>query len=152
MTDLIDYGCVSEAVNKVLETMFFSVPLGSSEPETGAPVLEARLAFHGRPGGTFLLSLSAPSARMLAADFLGEEPETLTDSAPGHAVCELANMICGTLLSQVASEVSFQLDAPELVAPGAENAHLPETPPAVQRSFQLENGILTVTLYFDVLP
>ena len=152
MTDLTDYGCISEAVNRVLETMFYSAPLGSAEPETGAAVLDARLAFHGCPSGTFLLSLSAPSARMLAADFLGEEPEALTDSAPGHAVCELANMICGTMLSQVASEGIFQLDTPELVRRGAENAHLPDTPPAAQHSFQLENGILTVTLYFDVLP
>jgi CheY-specific phosphatase CheX len=151
MTDQISYERVSEAVNKVLETMFFSVPLGTAEPETGAGVLEARLAFHGYPDGTFFLSLSAPSARMLAADFLGEEPETLADSAPGHAVCELANMICGTLLSQVSSEGSFQLDAPELVPHGDESAHIPGTPPAVQHSFQLENGILTVTLYFDVL-
>lgn len=74
---------ISEAVDAVLETMFFSAPLGRAEPETGPAVLQARLTFHGGPGGTLRVCLSETSARLLAADFLGEDQEVLTDSAPG---------------------------------------------------------------------
>jgi CheY-specific phosphatase CheX len=151
MTNQTIDSCVTESVNKVLETMFFSAPLGPAEPETGAHVIQAQLAFNGRPGGTFRLGLSASCARTMAADFLGEEPETLTDLASGQVICEMANMICGTLLSQWESEEIFQLDAPELVVPGSEDARLPETVPTVQQSFELENGILTVTLHAGVL-
>src|SRR6202051_1355377 len=83
---------ISGAVDTVLETMFFSTPLDQAEPETGAAVLEARVAFHGRPSGALGVRLSAGSARILAAGFLGEDEETLTDAQPGEVVCELANM------------------------------------------------------------
>jgi CheY-specific phosphatase CheX len=125
--------------------MFFSAPLGPAEPKAGAQVLEARLAFHGRPSGTLNVRLSEASARLLAAGFLGEDEETLTDSQPGQVVCELANMLCGSLVSKLENEESFDLSVPELLADG-QAAPDAETPPEARQSFELENGILTVTL------
>lgn len=149
MTNEIINPLVTEGVNTVLETMFFSAPLGPAEPEFGDGVLKARLVFRGRPGGTLSLSVSAPGARMLAADFLGEDAETMAESAPGEVVCELANMICGRLLSQLENRETFQLETPELVvAPGDE--HHPSACVAVRQSFQFEGGILSVTLHLGV--
>lgn len=136
---------VSETVDGVLETMFFSMPLGPAEPETGAAVLEARVRFHGRPSGAIGVCLSAASARILAAGFLGEDEEMLTDPQPGEVVCELANMLCGSLVSKLESEESFELASPELVPAGSDPLELP----AARQSFQLENGILTVTLRLE---
>jgi CheY-specific phosphatase CheX len=138
---------VSETVNGVLETMFFSSPLGPAEPESGAAVLAARLAFHGNPSGTLEVCLSEASARLLAAGFLGEDDETLTDSQPGEVVCELANMLCGSLVSKLETDESFDLTSPELVPAGGEPATDSEAPPIARQSFEVENGILTVTLH-----
>ena len=150
MTEKTINPLIREAVNTVLETMFFSAPLGPAAVETGDAVLEARLGFRGHRGGMFLLSVSAPGARLLAADFLGEAPETLADSAPGQVVCEMANMICGKLLSQLESGPTFLLETPELVAPGTGHVPLASAPGAIQQSFQLETGILSVTLHFGL--
>src|SRR5271165_5274170 len=108
------------AVDDVLETMFFSAPFGPAEPETGTEVLAARVAFHGRPSGALGVRLSAASARILAAGFLGEDEETLADAQPGEVVCELANMLCGSLVSKIESEESFDLASPELVPIGSD--------------------------------
>lgn len=138
------------AVEAVLETMFFAAPLGPAEPVSGSGVLRVRLAFHGAPSGTLAVCLSAESARLLAAGFLGEDEEALTDSQPGEVVCELANMLCGSFVSGLEGEEKFELASPELTAGGAETAEA-ETPPAVRQSYQLENGILTVTVYLEAV-
>lgn len=138
------------AVEAVLETMFFAAPLGPAEPETGPGVLRARLAFHGAPSGTLAVGLSAASARLLAAGFLGEDEEALTASQPGEVVCELANMLCGSFVSGLEGEEKFELASPALCADGAETAEA-ETSPAVRQSYQLENGILTVTVHLEAV-
>src|SRR5450432_3424507 len=105
---------LNEGVAEVLETMFFAVPLGPAEPEAGAAVLEARVVFQGHPSGALSVCLSAASARSLAAGFLGEDEETLTDSQPGELVCEFANILCGSLVSKLEDEEQFDLSSPEL--------------------------------------
>ena len=136
------------AVEAVLETMFFAAPLGPAEPETGAGVRRVRLAFRGAPSGTLEVRLSEASARLLAAGFLGEDEEALTDSQPGEVVCELANMLCGSFVSGLEGEENFELGSPELAAGGEEAAEA-ETPPSVRQSYQLENGVLTVTVHLE---
>ncbi|MHB1673429.1 MAG: chemotaxis protein CheX [Acidobacteriaceae bacterium] len=140
---------ISGSVDAVLETMFFSALLGPAEAESGPAVLEARLAFHGRSSGTLAVRLSEPSARLLAAGFLGEDEETLTEAQLSQMVCELSNMVCGSLVSKLESEEHFDLDSPQFVAAGSTAAAVPDAPPAARQSFELENGILTVTLYLE---
>jgi CheY-specific phosphatase CheX len=135
---------IGEAVEAVLETMFFAAPLGPAEQETGPEVLEVRLAFRGTPSGTLRVRLSKSSARWLAAGFLGEDEDALTDAQPAHAVCELANMFCGSLVSRLESEQSFDLLPPMLV-----EAETWAGRSVVQRSFELDNGILTVGLQLE---
>ena len=141
---------ISEAVDAVLETMFFSAVLGPAEPETGDEILEARVAFRGRLSGTLGVRLSETSARLMAAGFLGEDEDSLTDTQPDQVACELANMLCGSLLSKVESEESFDLASPELVPVESETVAVSDAPPAARQSFELEGGILTVTLLLKV--
>jgi CheY-specific phosphatase CheX len=90
--------------------------------------------------------LSDASARKLAAGFLGEDEGMLTDSQPGQAVCELANMLCGSLLSKLESDESFDLAPPALVPAGREDSVGLEILPVARQSFALEEGILTVSV------
>ena|ERR1700759_3456305 len=146
MTELNFDQLVSTTVDSVLQKMFFSSVWGPAEPERNGAILESHLAFHGHPSGTFDVCLSEPSARMLAAAFLGENEESLTDSQTGQVVCELANMLCGSLVSSLQRDKSFKLDSPELVASGSESVADCEAPLAARQSFALDGGTLTVTL------
>ncbi len=149
MTELNYDQLLSGAVDTVLETMFFAATLGPAESETNPEVLEARLAFRGNPSGTLGVRLSPASARVLAAGFLGEDEETLSDSQLGEVVCELANMLCGSLVSKLEDQESFALASPELVPAGSEAAAGSEASPTARQSFELENGIITVTLHIE---
>lgn len=149
MTELNFDQLLSETVDSVLETMFFSATWGPADPEFGGAVLESRLAFHGRPSGTFRVCLSEPCARLLAGGFLGEDEDSLTDSQTGQVVCELANMLCGSLLSKLQSDESFDLASPELIPSGREIVAGSEFAPAARQSYELEKGILTVTLHLE---
>ena len=147
MTIELNYGqLLAGTVDEVLETMFFCFPLGPAEKETGPDVFRALLPFRGQPSGTLEVCLSEASARMLAAGFLGEDEEALTDAQPGEVVCELANMLCGSLVSRLESDRHFDLGSPVLLPAG-----FAATPyPAVaSQTFQLENGILSVTLSLE---
>ena len=138
---------LEQAVFTVLENMFFSSPLGRADAESSATDLEAGLRFRGPFSGTFIVRISAAGVRTLAAGFLGEEEDALTPAQPGQVVCELANMLCGWLISNLEDE-RFVLEPPELNSTGSQT--VPSAPPAAQRSFAIENGILTVSLHETV--
>ena len=132
------------AVTAVLETMFFSEPLGPSERDTGAANLEAHVSFSGEISGILGVRISQPSARSLAASFLGEFEETLTETQIAEVVCEFTNMLCGWIVSKPESRACFDLGSPELLSACCEQTL---ALPAAQESFAIENGTLTVSLY-----
>jgi CheY-specific phosphatase CheX len=142
---------ISEAVDIVLETMFFTASLGPAEAVAGVPVLEARVSFLGIPSGILSVRLSEASARMLAAGFLGEDEDLLTDSESRQVVCELANMLCGTLVSKLQTKGTFDQAAPKLIAAADQNDFGHEAFLAGQQSCALENGALTVTLHLGAV-
>jgi CheY-specific phosphatase CheX len=145
-------GLVAGAVNSVLETMFFAAPLGPAEPEAGdVERLAASVAFEGRPSGTLALCISVEAARQSAADFLGEDAASVSDAQSGEVVCELANMVCGSIVTPLEGGASFDLSAPRLIPAETvlAGAILDKAPADLRlacRSFQLENGILTVAV------
>lgn len=141
-------GLLARGVEAVLETMFFTAPLSPANTDPGGTVLLARVVFGGEPSGTLGLRISETGARSLAAAFLGEEEESLTAVQVGQVVCELANMLCGWLLSQLQHDRHFDLSAPQLLS--AEN-EMSGLQPTSEASFAIEKGILTVALYLDVL-
>ena len=110
---------LAEAAAEVLETMFFTEvygPAQADEPRAGAR-LAAALNFEGTPSGRLALRISTDAARLLAGNFLAAEPDDpVPETQLGGVVCELANMVCGSLLSRVRAESRFRLDSPALVA------------------------------------
>jgi len=115
-------GLLAEAAAEVLETMFFTPVGGAIDPghSPAEPRLAARLCFEGTPSGALTLSVSESAVCALSANFLApEDGEQLPGPQLGGVVCELANMICGSLLSRVSSEEHFRLSSPELLPDGA---------------------------------
>jgi hypothetical protein len=136
------------AASEVLETMFFTDVCGPAQEDApaGESRVAARLSFAGTPSGTLTLSVSEPCVRTLAANFLGlENDDPLPAAQLGGVVSELANMICGSLLSRVGTETHFRLSSPEFVPTGA------VCPPgAPSQSLDLGDG--TIDLWLDLEP
>ena len=128
-----------ESLEDVLEKMFFlsipdEPPDGAAFPDEGK--IAVWLSFEGQPSGSLGVELDRFAARSMAADFLGAEAGQLSDTQVGEVMCELTNMICGSILSRVESAVTFRLGAPEIVAagqtpPGATVCSVPLGPAAI---------------------
>ena len=126
---------------EVLETMFFTTVAG--EPEAGrAPVewISAGLEFHGEPGGRFRVGASRRAAGALAASFLGVDGSEVSGQQVTEVICELANMICGSVVSRLESGTTIQLLHPELVE---------GPPPEAAKVLALEDGLLAVWLELE---
>lgn len=117
MPELPFQRALHDSVQEVLEKMFFvealDEPPGETEPQDGD--LKVKLAFEGSPSGALTLRVSSAAARQIAADFLGQDESGLSSAQVGEVVCELANMICGSVLSRSESDTTFRLAAPRLL-------------------------------------
>lgn len=135
------------ATGEVLETMFFTGVYGPA-PASASPAvprLAARLSFESTPSGALTLSVSEPAVRALAANFLAsEEDDPLPVSQLGSVICELANMICGSLLSRVKAEEHFRLCSPELLPDGAACP-----PDALSQSLDVGDGAIDLWLALE---
>jgi len=101
-----------------MEKMFFIHCLDESLESEPEPEFVAHLTFEGDPSGALTLTVKASAARSVAADFLAAEEPDLSEQEIGEVVCELANMICGSVLSRVESSATFRLASPRIVASG----------------------------------
>lgn len=134
-----------QSVDDVLDKMFFVCPLGEAEvaPEDAAPAIAVRLAFEGELSGELTLRLAPQAAHSIAADFLGEDEESLTEQQTGEVAREMANMICGSMLSRVESSTAFHLAGPRILTP-EEDAAVPGG--AVTLAVDLPNGRLILLI------
>jgi len=140
---------LASAVADVLERMFFREALGeAAEPPPEAGTVTVNLTFDGDPPGDFRMRIARPAADTIAADFLGEDAESLTPRQSADVALELANMICGAVLSRVESHATFRLGAPQIaagdtgpLAPAEENRYTVET----------GSGTLTVAIRMNTL-
>jgi CheY-specific phosphatase CheX len=109
---------LEDSIMETLDAMFFTACFGAPEAE-GAPPAEmaAEVAFEGRPPGRLTLRMAAAAARSLAANFLGEEEDALSERQVGDVLCELANMVCGFVVSRVEAG-EFRLGAPRILETG----------------------------------
>jgi CheY-specific phosphatase CheX len=108
---------LAESVREVLEKMcFIDLPAPAAGDEVRMRGIAAELVFDGDPPGSFRLDLDANAARVAAAGFLGEDPAELPLEQVQEVICELANMICGSVLSRVESSAVFRLTKPEMAA------------------------------------
>jgi len=117
VTETTIRGALASAVGDVLESMFFLDTLGEAgEPPAGADTVTVHLSFEGDPAGCFEMRVACPAANAIAADFLGEDAESVTPQQSTDVTLELANMICGAVLSRIESSATFRLGAPRVVA------------------------------------
>jgi CheY-specific phosphatase CheX len=139
------------SVDEVLEKMFFAETLGEApdaSPEA-ADDIAVELAFEGEAPGVMYLRLTATAAREIAADFLGIEAAEISGTRVSEVVRELANMICGSVLSRVESAVVFRLGVPRIAASPGE---LPEASWHTPYCVQLSNGRITVDIVTGTNP
>ena len=111
--DLSTY--MESAVAEVLEAMCFISSDGTVNFENGlfqSDWISGELDFLGEESGTFGIAVPPATAAIIAANFLGEEEADLTDREKSEVVCELSNMVCGTLLAQVDSKKIYTLSKP----------------------------------------
>jgi CheY-specific phosphatase CheX len=106
-----------DSVQEVLEKMFFVEPVEEPPGEAGSRdgEMAVQVAFEGLPSGALTLRVANAAASQIAADFLGEDAAGLSSAKVAEVVCELANMICGSVLSRVESSATFRLASPRLL-------------------------------------
>jgi CheY-specific phosphatase CheX len=115
--DATVHTALSSAVTEVLDCMFFLEVLGEvAEPPPQPETVTVQVSFDGDPPGCFRMRIARPAANAVAADFLGEDLELLSDRQSTDVTLELANMICGAVLSRIESRGAFRLGSPEVVA------------------------------------
>jgi Chemotaxis phosphatase CheX len=146
VTDLTIRAALSSAVADVLESMFFLDALDeAAEPGADAETVTVRMSFEGDPPGCFQLRLGRPAADAIASDFLGEDAESLTTRQSTEVTLELANMICGAVLSRIESSASFRLGTPEILTRDAGEPGAEETRYTVETG----SGRLTVAIQME---
>jgi CheY-specific phosphatase CheX len=140
---------IEAAVADVLERMFFAEAFpGETEPAGafGPNPVTAALSFRGQLSGRLTVVVSACSARRLTADFLGlDASDQVSGEAARDVAAEMANMICGAVLSRVSSQGCFDLTSPEpLREPDSARSQSADC-----RTFQLGDGLLEVCMDWE---
>ena len=148
MPELTILPALDRAIKGVLERMFFIEAL--SDPDTDAPEsgpgLQAMLTFEGAPPGWFALRVTNAAARSISADFLGVEESEVSGQQVEAVICELANMICGSVLSSIESTATFRLGPPRIV-PAVDGAD--RSPEITLHSVRIASGVLTAVLAME---
>jgi len=134
---------LSRCTGRVLETMCYADPLPITGLEEGQPLLHAELHFHGTYSGVFHLDITRQAGRSLASTFLGSE-EDPPEEQLGSVICELTNMICGSLLSALDAHADIHLDAPALVSEDA-----PQSGEVLSKAFEIDQGQVAVAIRFN---
>jgi CheY-specific phosphatase CheX len=106
-----------DSVQEVLEKMFFVEPVEEPPGDVESPdgEMAVQLKFEGLPSGAVTLRVTTAAALQIAADFLGEDASELPSAKVEEVVCELTNMICGSVLSRVESSATFRLGSPRIL-------------------------------------
>jgi CheY-specific phosphatase CheX len=135
---------LEHAAADVLETMFFTEVIGETGPAIvpGPGWITACLNFHGKPSGKFAVSLPLETGTKIAANFLGADGDDITEALAVQVICELCNMLCGSVLSRIEKDVLFDLTSPQRCEAcqcggltTAVAVHLKEGPVAMQIRF-----------------
>jgi CheY-specific phosphatase CheX len=134
-----------DSVKDVLEKMFFVQTLGESHLDGPAfgDQITAQVIFAGQPPGALTMRVTSAAARQIAADFLGVDEQEVSDLRVAEVVCELANMICGSVLSRMESDSAFHLSTPQIV-PSPESTAT--SPYSTVYGVELANGRLGVSV------
>jgi CheY-specific phosphatase CheX len=144
---------LESAVTEVLESMCFVATNGHAEDDSDASWqpnwICGKLDFKGLPSGSFGIAVPPGTGLAVAANFLGEEEHTISELQAKEVICELTNMMCGTLLAHLEPKRTFTLSSPvchalirDSSAPADRIAH----------TFALDEGYLHAWLELKVGP
>ncbi|MEP7366242.1 MAG: chemotaxis protein CheX [Acidobacteriota bacterium] len=139
--------CLQEAAEEVLETMFFLTVDREVEWEevSGKEHHYAEMDFQGAAEGRLELAVSEDLAPVLASGFFGKDESELTPAEIAAVICELANMLCGSVLSRLESGSLFQLGAPQMMATDLEGES--QISAGHKRVFDLGSGDVKVCFW-----
>jgi CheY-specific phosphatase CheX len=97
-------------------TVLDSQQMAAAESPDGEALIAFSLRFAGDVSGSFGILLGQLTASKLAANFLGEDESSISSIEAGEVAGELANMLCGSVMSRVGGAHKFVLSHPEAVA------------------------------------
>jgi CheY-specific phosphatase CheX len=138
---------LSAAAEQTFEALafMFTMPEEDSPPASMAPVAMVAVEFDGPFAGQLVVGVSADMLPAVAANMLGLEPGTTpTDEQRQDALRELANVVCGNLLPEIAGpKAVFNVRPPSLVVedPARRGTEV------AAASLVLDTGIARLTLY-----
>lgn len=139
---------LQQVATEVLETMFFTeAELATCEHGWLETARCARIRFEGSHFGEMLLGVSVEAADPIAAGFLGLEQMELTNAQRGQVIQELANILCGAMLSHLWPESNLALLSPDLEAWQEWSGD-----GALHRCFTLPEGPLAISLRLSAPP
>ena len=136
---------LTESCAEVLETMCFASILGDegSKMNVDTDCIYSQLSFKGVRCGEFGISAPAVTSNSLAAAFLGLDEDSVTQTQSEQVLCELANMICGAVLSRMDHDAIFELSYPEIITCPAAREEMPK---AATKNLQMDSGSVALSL------
>ena len=139
---------MTSSTDEVLNSMFFVGVEGSGDEPAMAESewIGVRVTFRGPRSGVFGIGAPLPTARTLAANFLGQEEAEMQDAQMEEVFCELSNMICGAFLSRLDGDSVYDLSHP-----GREDAVSQADEGVVCKWLQLDEGQLRVWVKMEPL-
>jgi CheY-specific phosphatase CheX len=141
------------AVAEVLESMCFVATNGYAEDDSEASCqpdwICGKLDFKGLPCGSFGIGVPPGTGLAIAANFLGEEEQNISELQAKEVICELTNMMCGTLLAHLEPKRTFNLSSPVCHAFIRESS---EQADRIAHTFALDEGYLHAWLELWVSP
>jgi CheY-specific phosphatase CheX len=130
-----------------LEVMFFTASVAPAESFEQMPrdCIRARVDFLSRPSGYLEVAIGREAARHLAANLAGIELDEVAVEQTEQTVCELANIVCGFVLSKSEEERGFKLLEPRLVSSAVdESGNAPAA--LVRRRIETEYGSIFLAI------
>ena len=113
---------IMDSISEVLETMFFMViefdesdAMDTFTVDRKGRIIGCFLQFRGPFSGHFILLVKEGLLTEMAIDFMGEEPENLTDRHVNGTITEALNMIAGNAFGNYDDSIEFTIGIPNLM-------------------------------------
>ena len=146
MNTLVNEELLVSCAETALEVMFFTATVAPAESFEQMPgdCLRARVDFLSNPSGYLEAAVGRYTANRLAANMAGIEVDELEDEQAEQTVCELANVICGYVLSKSGEDRGFKLLEPRLISAAKEP--WPQLATLVRRRIETECGSIWLAI------
>jgi CheY-specific phosphatase CheX len=137
---------MEQAVAEVFEAMCFISSEGEAQDAVvpyPADWICGELDFAGNLSGSFGIAVPPATGATIAANFLGEDEFELSMEQTMEVICELTNMVAGTLLAHLDARSAFTLSPPR---PGPSAVHNPGHGRRTACTVTLDEGVIATWL------